>query len=537
MIVLATAISIGLATFISVRENLRQDLRVRLGNIAGMTALLVDGDIHQQIQTARDETSEAYLKIRSVLKKIRDTNQDIRYVYSFRRDQEGLIKFVVDAEENEKEKSHVGDVFEDDVSPELDQAFQKPYRVHVESDFSTDKWGTWLSSFAPVLNEDGSIEAVIGVDISAASVVRYENQYLFMILAVVLAVGLLAILLGLLLARQLSRPLFVLAQDMGRIQTLDLNSMVHVDSRIKEIKNMADTLEDMKKGLRSFRRYVPAELVTELISLHKEATLYSEKRNITVYFSDVADFTTIGEKLGGGDFAAYLGEYLESLTKTILAHHGTVDKYIGDAIMAFWGAPRPLERHAEISCRAALGCIRALSRLFEEWEKKSIPPLFTRIGLHTGDAMVGNFGYAERLSYTAIGDSVNLASRLEGLNKFYGTQLLISESTYNHVSGIFETRLIDHVTVKGKTQGVKVFELIAEKGELKEHFKKDLQMYQEAMLFYLEHKWSDALRLLMEVKKSWPTDTPTAIMLERCERFNVSPPPSGWSGSIVLREK
>jgi adenylate cyclase len=159
----------------------------------------------------------------------------------------------------------------------------------------------------------------------------------------------------------------------------------------------------------------------------------------------------------------HLSEYLDELTRIIMHYGGTVDKYIGDAIMAFWGAPLWQEDHAILACRAALKCQKKISSLNLEWKEKELPPLNTRIGLNTGDTIVGNMGSTDRMNFSAIGDTVNLASRLEGVNKYYGTSIMVSESTYKQAKNYFIFRYTDKVKVKGKKQAIKIFELIAEK--------------------------------------------------------------------------
>jgi class 3 adenylate cyclase len=427
-IAILTALLVGLANYLNVRTYARNDLREKMRSTVAVASLLVDGPTHDKLKTTADESSADYKRMKKALQAVRARYKDIRFIYTFRKRPDGKLEFVLDSESDPKEMSHVGDVYED-TTPTLDAAFEKPYQVRVEREFSTDKWGTWMSAFAPVLRSDGSLAGVIGMDMSAAKILSYERRFLAGIIAISLAVCFVVGALGLYFARFLSRPLEHLSGDMARIQALKLDGAPNLASRIEEVQHMGVALDNMKKGLRSFRRYVPAELVTELIAMQREAVLGVEKRELTVFFSDIADFTTISEQLGVERLSQQLGSYFEGMTRTILAAHGSVDKFIGDAVMAFWGAPRPLEDHAAHACRAALACQRTLDALTPQWREAGLPPMHTRIGLSTGDAVVGNMGYFERLSYTAIGDTVNLASRLESLNKFYGTKNIISEHT------------------------------------------------------------------------------------------------------------
>ncbi len=535
-IVVATALALGATTYVSVQKYARNDIRERLHNAAALAALLIAPEDHAKVLTVDDENSAPYKKIKAALRQVRDRCPGVRYVYTFRQTSDGKVIFVVDAEDDPKEMSHVGDEYKDRTEA-LEKAFNAPYEVHVESEFASDKWGTWISSFSPVLRPNGTLEAVIGIDMSAKSVIDYERRYLTLILTVCGIVGVLIAGVGLWFARQMSRPLVALSNDMGRIRRLELDSDVDMTSGIAEVMSMEVALDNLKKGLKSFRRYVPAELVAELMQMQKEAKLGAERTNITIFFSDVADFTAISERLGVEALAFRLGQYFEIMTRTVMANKGAVDKFIGDAVMAFWGAPTPLKDHASMACKAALDCQRQLADLFMRWEKEGVPAMHTRIGLNTGDAVVGNIGYVDRLSYTALGDNVNLASRLEALNKYYETKILISEATLLQTDDAFETRLIDSVVVKGKTQGVRIYELAGERGTLTPALKTKLEQFNEGMDLYMARQWKKATSLFQDLKEMYPSDKPVRIILERCEKYAAEPPGDDWAGVIVLRDK
>jgi adenylate cyclase len=387
------------------------------------------------------------------------------------------------------------------------------------------------------LRSDGTLAGVLGMDMSADKILNYERDFLLAVVGISVAVCLFVVGLGLFFARSLSSPLISLAADMAKIQSLDLDAGFKFKSKIREVLNMGIALENMKKGLRSFRKYVPAELVTELIALEKEAVLGVEKRNITVFFSDIADFTTIAEKIGVEKLAVQLGDYFEVMTKTILSHQGSVDKFIGDAVMAFWGAPRHLEEHAISSCLAALDCQRNLDLLFAKWSHLGIPVMKTRMGLNSGEVVVGNVGYRDRLSYTALGDNVNVAARLEALNKVYDSTIIISETTYSAAKHAVIARPIDSVVVKGKSSGAVIYELLAEKHTVNSAQLAQINNFTEAFYLYLSRKWKESAKIFKDVLKNQPNDKPTIILLERCNKFAENPPPSDWTGMIYLRDK
>jgi class 3 adenylate cyclase len=535
-IVVLTSIALGMSTYYSVRSFIRQDIRQRLHDLAGVVALQIDGEEHKRILLRSDEKTETYLKIKKQLQAVRDKSEGVRFVYTIRRDPLGKIMFVVDAEEKPEDLSHVGDAYEQ-ATPLMIATFDAPYETHVENKFYTDQWGTWLSAYAPIFSRNGDLAGVVGMDVSAKHVLAYENQFLLFVIIVCAIVTGVVISIGVLFSRSISKPLLVLSKDMNKIQRFELDETLDLKSRVIEINSMRTAVENMKNGLRSFRKYVPADLVAELIQLGKEAVLSAEKREVTVFLSDITDFTTVSEKLSPEELAAHLRRYFRGMSSAILKNHGTIDKYIGDAIMAFWGAPHPLDGHAIYACRSALECQWYLEGINREWAQKGVPTLSTRIGLNTGQVVVGNFGYEERLNYTAMGDNVNLASRLEGLNKYYGTRIIISESTYAQVSTEFEARMLDVVAVKGKTKGIAIYELVAEKGTISSADKEFLDLFNSGMREYLDRRWGNALSCFKETSRKKPEDRPSLIFHKRCSEYLLNAPPDDWTGVIVMQEK
>ncbi len=222
-----------------------------------------------------------------------------------------------------------------------------------------------------------------------------------------------------------------------------------------------------KQAIRTmFSRYMSDEVISHLLEHPEKVRLGGERRRLTLFFSDLAGFTGLSEFLQPEELVQLLNEYLSAMTDIILEERGTVDKYEGDAIMAFWGAPLPLQDHALRACRAALRQQAALDSLNRQFEEIGWPRLHCRIGLHTGEAVVGNLGSRKRFDYTVIGDTVNLASRLEGLNKFYGTSILASETTVGECGGAIEFQELDWVAVKGRATPVGIFTPMSSKENL-----------------------------------------------------------------------
>lgn len=339
------------------------------------------------------------------------------------------------------------------------------------------------------------------------------------------------------LYRGIRSPVHRLVEETEKIKNLDLAEDVNIDASLVELRKLVAAVSDMKMGLRSFQKYVPENLVRQLIQTQQEARIGGKLKELTVFFSDVADFTAITEDLPPNELTIQLSEYFNVMTKAIANHHGTVDKYIGDAVMAFWGAPVDLPDHALLACRAALACQRELAKLSEQWRAAGKYEFRTRIGLATGEVVVGNVGSDQRLNYSVIGDPVNLASRLEGLNKQYKTGILVSEDTYRSCAEYIEARLIDFVAVKGKAEPVRIYELIGERGDISPRQKESIKLFNSAIQAYLDGDFNGALKVLEQCKSRDPQDAVIALYVARCEQFKASPPPKGWTGLQVFHTK
>ena len=281
-----------------------------------------------------------------------------------------------------------------------------------------------------------------------------------------LGITLLATLAVFWVSRSISRPILLLSEEVGHIENFTLDEFQGVDTRISEIARMNDSLLSAVDALKSFEKYVPRELVKNIIQNEGEAEIGGRETEITIMFTDIEGFASISEKMEPSQLMEQLSEYFDALTGIISASGGTIDKYIGDAIMAFWGAPSPLEDSAIVACRAALACQKKLDELNLKWLNEGRPLMPTRIGIHSGKAIVGNVGSRDHINYSAVGDSVNVASRLEGLNKKYNTKILISEATYLQLKSHFICNEIGEARVKGRLEAVKLYQPVAEKEPL-----------------------------------------------------------------------
>ena len=298
------------------------------------------------------------------------------------------------------------------------------------------------------------------------------------------------------------------------------------------------TEEKEKRRIKSmFGQYVSPKVIDILIRDSSRMKLGGEERHVTLFFSDIAGFTTVSEKLTPQELVEVLNDYLSTMTDVILDLDGTLDKFIGDAIMAFWNAPLDQPKHALLACRAAVGQMALLPELHRRFGDKGWPIVEFRIGLNTGPAVIGNMGSSTHRNFTAVGDTVNLASRLEGANKMFGTRILISESTLQAAKDDIEVRELDFLRVKGKTQPIRVYELLALKNGVSPEKKKTVSLFTEGLALYRDRRFTDATAKFFESLKTSPDDKPSQIYIKRCEQFLAAPPPADWDGVYVMTSK
>ncbi|MBU0993367.1 MAG: adenylate/guanylate cyclase domain-containing protein [Proteobacteria bacterium] len=286
---------------------------------------------------------------------------------------------------------------------------------------------------------------------------------------------------------------------------------------------------------KAFGHYVSPHVVNALVKRPDKLSLKGEQKELTIFFSDIRDFTTISESMNSHQLGILLNEYLTAMSTIVMEYEGMVDKFIGDAIMAIWGAPLDDENHARNAARASLKMMETLTKLQVHWESQGFPKIDIGIGVNTGMVSVGNFGSHARFDYTVIGDNVNLASRLEGLNKMYGTKIIISEFTKMAIGDSFSCRLIDLVKVKGKKESTKIFELVCE-GSPDPEKKKEIVMFEEALSDYHSRKFKDAYNKLETLNHMYARTLYTGY-LDRIDQYFENPPPEDWDGAFVFKRK
>ena len=261
-----------------------------------------------------------------------------------------------------------------------------------------------------------------------------------------------------------------------------------------------------------------------------------EQKELSVMFTDIRGFTTLSEGMTPNELVEWLNEYLSAMTNILFRHQGTLDKYIGDAIMAFWGSPYPQEDHAMAACRCGLEMNRRLDELNIKWRAEGKKEAAMGVGINTGPVNVGNMGSAKRLSWTVMGDNVNLASRLEGLTKEYHIRTILSEGTYAQVKEQFVCREVDKIRVKGKLQPVTIYELMDEAAARPQYVDR-LARFDEAMQAYRRQDWAEAAGKFGELLTRYPEDGPSQVLLQRVMEFRESAPEAGWDGVYVMKTK
>ena len=294
--------------------------------------------------------------------------------------------------------------------------------------------------------------------------------------------------------------------------------------------------EERKRIRKAFESYVAPTIVQEMLKHPEQLRLGGERREITILFTDIRGFTTMSEKLDPEALVTLLHDFLNPMSNIIVNQGGTIDKYMGDAIMALFGAPLAQPDHAHLACRAALEMVSSLAALNQEWATQGRPPLRVGVGVNTGPMAVGNMGSDRLFDYTAIGDNVNLGSRLEGLNKYYGTNILISQTTAAAVGNAFILRDVDQVRVKGKAQAARIYELLGA-GAPDPDLARYLELYHSALALYRQGQFAASRTAFEQVLEVRPGDAGCQRYLALTQKHLENPPGPDWEAVTVIDGK
>ena len=446
---------------------LRDQIASTALSIAATASAVIDGDLHSKLSNDTDQTDEAYKKLEAQLRKIRDANRrddvQIKFVYTLMpspKDKDTII-FGVDAEEEGPDKSLLGDIYK-----QKDDPLALPTRFdvnQVQPVFVEDQWGTWLTANSPIRSSTGDSVGVVGVDIDAKRVIGELNTlrtlgFFALLLSIVLAIG-----LAVYFSVQLARPLrklhnAVVAIGNGKLDTrLDTSTGDEFAEVALAVNEMAAGLQqrDVFKG--TLVRYMSGQLADKIISSGKMPDLKGERRKITVLFADVRGFTSLSEKLAPEDVFSLLNDYFDKMIDEICKNHGMLNKFMGDGLMAVFGALEEDPYQEENAIKAALGMRRVLDGMRERFQAERQVDLKIGIGINTGIALVGNIGSNQRMEFTAIGDTVNLGSRLESATKELGTDIIVSEYTYVAARTKFQFRSLGQIAIRGRENPVTAY--------------------------------------------------------------------------------
>lgn len=378
---------------------------------------------------------------------------------------------------------------------------------------------------SPIFGKRYVVAAAVPIaEISAASRELLWRSAFAGISAVVLAV-VAALLVSLLLSRSIGR----IAAKTERIRDLDFSDRVPVGSRIREIRRLSSAVERMREGLEVFGRYVSKDLVRQIMKSPDSAGVGGVRRDLTVMFTDIEGFSRLSEDMAPELLTSRLSRYYEALDGPITANKGTIDKFIGDSIMAFWNAPMPDTDHVANACRAALEAAEAGHRLADKWSAMGRPGFRTRFGLHSGLAVVGNVGTPSRVNYTLVGAVANQASRLEGLNKMYGTEILASGEIAHLTDELFVWRHIDCIIAAGTTEPLDMYELLSVRAELTAHAP-FLDRWNRGRLAYCDQQFAEATLHFESAADLRPKDGPCRVFIDRCRELIRAGVPDDWDG-------
>ncbi|MBT3879721.1 MAG: HAMP domain-containing protein [Candidatus Scalindua sp.] len=402
---------------------------------------------------------------------------------------------------------------------------------------------TFLSMYFPILANVNSEEGSFIVLKSLTQEMKFVSKLRMTFIIVGGVILLVAIGLSFFLAKGITKPVKKLAMAAKNIGSGKLDTKVDIRTG-DELEALGNAFNGMVDGLKerdfiksTFERYVSYSVAEEIIKNPDMLKLGGERKALTIFFTDIGNFTNLSEKLTPEEVVKHLNEYFEGMSAAILECQGTIDKFQGDSILAFWGAPIAQENHALFACQAALKCRKFLHKLEEEWKAGGLPSRTYRFGINTGEVVVGNVGSATRFEYTIIGDDVNLASRLEGANKYYGTQIMISEATYSLVKDTLIAREMDVIRVVGKTKPIKVYELVDERERVDEERIRVIKHFEVGIHAYRNCQWEEAISSFEHVLQLSPDDKPSNVYIQRCCEYQRVAPPKDWDGVFTLSAK
>ncbi|MEZ5400211.1 MAG: adenylate/guanylate cyclase domain-containing protein [Bryobacteraceae bacterium] len=468
--VLTTALAVTAMYFVA-RDKIVGELRSKVKTIASTVASQVDGEAVAAVRSRDDESSAGYKQVRDHLRRARDINRRgdvwVNYLFIVRRSTQdsAVTVSVVDPEESVEFARHVGDVWHNRLGKRMDWE-----QAEAAEQLGEGERGLWLTGTAPVRNGLGESVGALVVELSADQIDRGTRAILFAGAGSALFGVLFATVAALLLSQRMSRPLLSLKSALESIGRGEFDVTIHTDS-VSEFSQVAETVQTLGKGLqerdrvkKAFSRYLSPQVMDSVMAAETAPRLHGERSKVTIMFVDIRGFTTMSENMRPEQSVFILNAVFEKTVEVIFRHGGSLDKFLGDGLMAVFGAPRQDINQEENAVRAALEIQRQIDILNGSEEFENIPNIRLGIGINSGVAVVGNIGSAQRMEYTAIGDTVNVAARLQSATGELGVEVLVSEYTFNAVRGMFRARNVGELAVKGREDTVEGYVI---EGELK----------------------------------------------------------------------
>lgn len=396
-----------------------------------------------------------------------------------------------------------------EVVPVAYQEFLQEKKDNLIIKYNGEKYLVSLNRFPTTFGKDWQLVIVVPFTDYFGRILKTRHQTVLIALAILVVAGIVTFFLS----KRTSRPIVQLADEVNKIKQFNFDSDIRVKSHIREIILLDSSIASMRNALRSFTRYVPKEIVNKLIEKGQEIQLGGEKREITLFFSDITGFTSLSESIPLDTLNHLLAEYFEGITQAILKEMGTIDKYLGDGLMAFWNAPDDMPDHAIKGCVAALACQDFLNDFNRKQKEANKPELNTRIGLNTGEMIAGNIGTTRRMNYTVIGDAVNTTQRIQEMNKDFHTKIIISEEVVKRTQDQFLVRPLDVSELKGRKGKIQIYELIAKKDKASPEQIEMASLFTKAYEAFHNGKLSEAKKLFEEFLKKFPEDEAGKIYL------------------------
>jgi class 3 adenylate cyclase len=484
---------------------------VHLRSAARSLAQLVSAEELDLFHTVEDMGKPEYGQIKKKLMKFGE-DYNVFYAYYWRDNGDGRLQYIID--NDTVSKTTVGPGNFEKISDDTEFAALAGNIGVTDLGSYTESWEGLLSAYAPVYDKNGDVYCVAGVDISDEFIFTQRRDARNMKIIQLLVIPI-AVFLGIL-------------------------NMLLYRKKAKQIEAAHIKLQYFNNNMRrAFSTYLSEDVVEEIVSDPTRLQLGGEKRHMTAIFTDIKGFTGIAEVLSPEQLVELLNHYLSTMSDVILEKEGTIDKYEGDAIIAFFGAPLSLPDHALRACMVAIIMKRLESQVNKHIAEHNLSPmpLYTRIGINSGDMVVGNMGTQKKMNYTIVSNAVNLAARLEGVNKQYGTWILASEDTVKETHGRLLVRRLDRIRAVGINEPVRIYEILETNADATRAMHRKVEFFHAALNLFEERRWQEAAVAFDNTLIQFPDDAPSHLYIGRCQQFMQSPPTDDWDGVFNLMEK